>query len=929
MTTATATTGAGGSGSADWHVLPVEEAIRQAGIDPATGLGEAEVAERRARHGPNRFAEQAREPRWRAFARQYADPMQLVLLAAGIFSIWPVGQLGTGLGLIALTVFNALLGLSQEGKAEAAVAALQAMMIVRARVRRGGQLTQVPAEELVPGDVVALEAGELVPADGRLIRAATLEVAEAPLTGESLPVSKGTDPVSDVDTPLGDRLCMAYMNTNVTRGSGEMVVTSTGMATEVGRISGMLQDTHADVTPLTRQMDMLTRQILVIAGFAIGATMLLGLARGNTFDIVFVGAIAFAVSSVPTGLPTVVTTILSLGTQTLAQSGAIVKRLRSVETLGATTAVNSDKTGTLTLNQMTAVELAVPGRRYTISGSGYSTEGRFERTAGSSDVALDPVLEPMVLCSDAVLRGGELIGDPTEGALVVLAAKAGVSPEGTREAYPRLAELPFDSAYKFMATFHRMTDEDGRDVVRCFVKGAPDQLLTRAGAVLGPDLAGGLPLDDRMRELYQAENERLGAKGLRVMATARKDFDPATFDPAADLLPLVDGLTLLALVGIVDPPRPSVKPSIAQAKAAGIQVRMITGDHAITAAAIARDLGIEGRAITGAEFEAMSDEQAMRELDDIGVIARVAPEDKVRLVDLLRRKGNVVAMTGDGVNDAPALKAADIGVAMGITGTEVSKQAAVMILTDDDFSTIVKAVALGRSLYDALTTFVRFQMGVLLGFIVTFLGAGIFGILGGVPFVPLQSLWLNFTTDMAMGIGLGMGKPSGDVMARPPRPLDAQVLPRPVLAWLVLVGLAMGALTLGVIWWAEPIYGEAAARTMGFTTFGILHLVFALTTKDERESVFGLALSTDRKLVIGTLVSVAAIVLASELPLLQRVLRTTNLDTEQWLVCIALGLAFVAFSEIRKRVWDVTASTESPSTIVSGSPPVAPEPTGA
>src|SRR4051812_6842190 len=572
------------------------------------------------------------------------------------------------------------------------------MMIMKARVRRDGAMAILPAEDLVPGDVVSIEAGDVVPADGRIALAATLEVAEAALTGESLPVSKGVDPVASPDTPLGDRTDMVYMNTSVTRGSGEFVVTATGMTTEVGHISGMLQAEGEKKTPLTKQLDTLTNQILFIGGAALIASMAINLSRGYEFNAVFTAAVAFAISAIPTGLPAVVTTVLSMGTQRLADAGAIMKRLRSTETLGSTSAINSDKTGTLTLNQMTAVSMALVGRRYSITGNGYKTEGQIPRPLGDEDIPLDQFPLPMALCSDAVAKDGDLIGDPTEGALIVLAAKGGVDVQATRERFPRVATLPFDADYKLMATFHRMTDEGGKDVVRCFVKGAPDQLLARAATAFEAG-TGLIPVDDEGRQKYLTENQQLGEQGLRVLATARKDFDAATFDPNADLLPLVDGLALLAMVGIVDPPRKEAKDAIAKAHAAGIQVRMITGDHAVTASAIGAELGITGRAITGAQFAAMEDDELIREIDGNGVIARVAPEDKVRLVKILRAKRHIVAMTGDGVNDAPALKNADIGVAMGITGTEVSKEAAVMILTDDNFATIVKAVELGRALY--------------------------------------------------------------------------------------------------------------------------------------------------------------------------------------------------------------------------------------
>ncbi len=913
-----------------WHTLSVDDALKQQGVEAAQGLTTAEAAKRAQQFGPNKFAEGKKEPRWRAFLRQYADPMQLVLLVAGVVC-FPIGQAQTGRLLIILTLVNAFMGLNQEGKAAKAVAALQGMMLIKSKVVRDGQVVEIPADQIVPGDIVNVEAGDVVPADGRIIRAATLEIDESALTGESVPASKGVDPVDKADTPLGDRVDMAYMNTNVTRGSGALVVTATGMSTEVGHISGLLNAEKTEATPLTKQLNKLTNQILVVAGLALIASMALGLYRGEAWDVLFITAVAFAVSAIPTGLPAVVTTILSMGTQTLAKAGAIMKRLRSVETLGSTSAINSDKTGTLTLNQMTAVEMSIPGRRYSITGTGYGTEGQINRVGGQPDVPLDPFLLPMALCADAVVKNGELIGDPTEGALVVLAAKGGMDPLLTRQEYPRLAELPFDAAYKFMATFHAMKDESGKDVIRAFVKGAPDQLLARAGLILTPDLAGTQPVDDAVKKVYLDENQRLGEKGLRVMSTARKDFDPATFDPNADLLPLVDGLTLLALIGIVDPPRPAAKASIATAKSAGIQVRMITGDHAVTAQAIAADLGIEGRAITGAEFGAMSDDEAMREIDGIGVIARVTPEHKVRLVDVLKMKGHIVAMTGDGVNDAPALKKADIGIAMGITGTEVSKEAAVMILTDDDFATIVKAVELGRGLYDNLKKYIRAQMGWLFGFIFTFLGSAIFNIAGGIPFFPLQTLWINFTVDVFQAIGLGYGKPAEGLMARKPRPENAAILPTRLLVWLAIAGLTMGVATLAIIAWATtafPSDNDAVARTMGFTAFAISNLAFSWSTKDETRSVFSAEVMQDRGFVIASLASVATIFLAPNLNFLQNFLGTVPLTADQWFICIVGGLLVLVVSEIRKLVWKAPLDDEA-ETVAAPATPAAPAATAA
>jgi Ca2+-transporting ATPase len=898
----TASTGvAAGSAQAapdnGWFALSAEEALRRLEVDPAAGLTTAEADARRARSGKNRFDEAKKASTWQRLSRQYAELMQIVLLVVGVACLFLPSQFYTGVFLILLTLFNAWMAMNQEGKAEASASALQGMLVVKAKVRRDGDLVEIPMEELVPGDIVNIEAGDLVPADARILTAATLEIDESALTGESVPTPKQVDAVA-ADAALGDRVDMAFMNTQVTRGAGTILVTTTGMATEVGHISGMLQATSVEKTPLTKQLDALTNQILVIAGIALVISIVLGRYRGIELEELFLSAIAFGVAAIPTALPAVVTAILSKGSQQLAEAGAIMKRLRSVETLGSTSAINSDKTGTLTLNQMTAIQMAIVGRQYAISGEGYSTTGQIAHTGGQPDVPLEQYLLPMALCADAEVRDGALVGDPTEGALVVLAAKGGVDPALTRERYPRLATLPFDAAYKMMATFHAMTDASGRDVIRCYVKGAPDQLLARAKDAHGPD--GAVVPIDRIRDGYLAENERLGTQGLRVMATGQKNFDPATFDPNADLLAALDGLTLLAMVGIVDPPRPAAKDAIAKAKAAGIQVRMITGDHAVTAGAIAHQLGIEGRAITGAEFRAMSDDEAMRQIDGIGVIARVSPEDKVHLVDILRKKGHVVGMTGDGVNDAPALKKADIGIAMGITGTEVSKQAAVMILTDDNFGTIVKAVGLGRAVYDNLLRFIRFQMAGLFGFIATFLGSSLLNILGGIPFLPLQSIWINFSVTTFQAIGLGYGKPRQGLMDEPPRPKTQKIMPRRLTTWLVFVGLVMAAGTLGVLAWGSGAYGDVVARTMGVTTFSLFRLFSSLESADEKESLFGGSILANRPLLNATGLSVVAIILATELGFFQRLLGTTSLTVEQWVVCLGVALSVLVVEETRK-----------------------------
>ncbi len=882
----------------DWHTDPIDVVCSQCDVDPAVGLSSDEVLKRRAIYGPNALAEERPEPVWKAFLRQYRDLMQLVLVGAAAVSMIALRDFATGLVVLGLTVLNALMGLHQEGKAAQSVAALRQMLVMTARVRRDGQQLQIPAEELVPGDIVGFEAGDKVAADGRIIMAASLEIEEAGLTGESTPVPKGTDAVAAADAPLGDRTDMAYMNSQVTRGRGEMVVVATGMSTEVGRISDMLGGVEQDKTPLTRQLDRITVIITSMAAVALVLVVILGLARGEDFDSLFIVGISLAIAAIPTGLPAVVTMLLSLGTRELADDGAIVKRLKSVETLGSTSAICSDKTGTLTLNQMTARQLVLAGRRFTIDGEGYSTTGRVLAAAGATEVDLEPVVLPMALASDAVVRDGQLVGDPTEGALVVLAAKAGIDVEETRREHPRLAEVPFDAEYKFMATFHDLDDS-----TVCFVKGAPDVLLARSERYLNADGVR-VELDDESRALVLAENDRLASEGMRVLAVARRHLAVADLD--GDLLAQVTGLDLLALVGIVDPPRREARDAIAECRQAGIRVRMITGDHATTAAAIAEQLGIEGRAITGAQFAAMSDEQLAEEVEGIGVVARVAPEDKVRLVDVLKGKGNTVAMTGDGVNDAPALARADIGVAMGITGTEVTKDAAEMILTDDNFATIVAAVEKGRGLYDNLMKYIRFQMVVLTGFILTFVGAGIFTVAEGTPLTPLQILWVNFAVDVLLAIGLGFDAATSGLMRRRPRPPDEPVLGRNQSIGLALGGLAIAVGVLIAVAWGEDDGSLAVATTMGLTVTSLLHVVAALEWRDPTSSIFSHDTLANGRFVLLLLAALALAFLVTTIDGLQRIFGTVELSGSQWGTCWLITFVFLIVVEIAKLVTRVS-----------------------
>ncbi|HEY6743054.1 MAG TPA: HAD-IC family P-type ATPase, partial [Lapillicoccus sp.] len=688
-----------------WYAQAPEAVAGALRVDPADGLSGAEAATRLAATGPNALPEEEPEPGWRRFLAQYRSYMQLILIAAAVVSAL-IAEWGTAVLLVALTVLNAVVGLRQQGKAESAMNALKSMVKATARVRRDGTELELDADQLVPGDVVILAAGGQVPADGRIIAANALQIDESALTGESVPAAKHVSTLPAGELNPGDQTNMAFMNTPVTHGSGVLIVTGTGADTELGKISGMLSATAREESPLTREMDRLTLWIAGAAGLTLIVMFVLGRSRGEAWDTLFVAAVSLAIAAIPEALPTVTQTILSLGGVDLAKRNAIVKDLPSVETLGFTSAINSDKTGTLTLNQMTAVEVVTPTDRYTISGTGYGLDGRVHHPAGGS-TSIEAAVLPYVVASDATLVDGKVVGDPTEGALLVLGYKAGLDIDATRDRLPRLATLPFDPTYKLMATFNSTVDSAGRPVVRCFVKGAAPAVISRVATALAADKS--VPWDAELSWRTQERIEELGGKGQRVMAAAVHDLDPAGFDPHGDLLAYVVELQMTSLVGMVDPPRDESKAAVASAQAAHIRVRMVTGDDVVTGAAIAEQVGIPGEAILGAEFAALPESERLSAIDRIGVVGRVAPEHKVLLADTLKKRGDVVAMTGDGVNDAPAIKAADIGIAMG-SGTDVAKNAGRMVLSDDNFATIVFAVEQGRKIYDNLTKYIRFVL---------------------------------------------------------------------------------------------------------------------------------------------------------------------------------------------------------------------------
>jgi P-type Ca2+ transporter type 2C len=887
-----------------WHAVPAADAARELDVDPSTGLSTAEAERRLQRYGPNLLAEAAREPRWRAFLRQFQDLLIIILLIAAVVSLVVAREWETPVVIVLVVLLNATIGFVQESRAEASLEALKRMLVTTAAVRRDGRIVRLDAAELLPGDVVVLEAGDRVPADGRLMSSTSLEIQESSLTGEAQAVVKSADAEVAERAPLGDRATVVFMNTMVTRGRGEVVVTATGMMTETGRIAGMLREADPGDTPLQRQINALGRTLAVVAGVVIVVVFVLGLIRGQDFGELFVSAVSLAVAAIPEGLPAVVAFTLAMGTGRLARRGAIVKRLASVETLGSTSQICTDKTGTLTLNQMTAREIRLAGRRFTVSGEGYSTDGRIRTTDGSpAPGTLDDALIAMALCTDAVLRDDEVVGDPTEGAMVVLAEKGGIDVTALRQERPRLLEIPFDSDYKFMATFHRWTDDRGREVIRCFVKGAPDVLSGRADRYLGGEEI--LPFDDDARARYDGSNAALAEDGMRVIAVGVEDFPADDFDPADDPKNLLDRIVLVALVGIVDPPRPEARRAIKECRDAGIRVRMVTGDHAVTAGAIAGELGIPGRAVTGDDLDHVeNDAELARRLDDVGIVARVSPAHKIRIVTALQARGDVVAMTGDGVNDAPALRKADIGVAMGVAGTEVTKEAATMILTDDNFATIVGAVREGRGIYDNIVKFTRFQISTAFGFILTFLIASVTGIAGGAPFTALQILFVNLVMDGPPAMSLGVDPVSADAMSRPPRPTNERILTRHRLLRILLAGAVMAAGTLAVLQWApgpEARLGEATtAGTMAFVTFVFFQVFNLLNVRHDTRSVFSRETLHNPSAFVATAAVVVLLALIVEMDVVHGFVTTTDLTSGQWLICAAVGSTILWAGEILK-----------------------------
>jgi len=901
-----------------WYSVPVEEVAARLGVDPAAGLLSRQAADLLDGRGPNALPVEQPVPGWRRLVGQYRSHMQMILLGAAIVSL-AIKEWSTGVLLLFITLLNATVSLRQEGKAESAMNALKSIVKPTARVRRDGSEAEIDAEQVVVGDVVLLAAGDEVPADGRIIQASSLQIDESALTGESVPASKGVEAPEDMDLAPGDQADMAFMHTPVTHGSGVMIVTATGSDTEVGKIAGMLATTAREQTPLTRQLNTLTLWIAAAAGFTMVVMFVLGAQRGLSSTAVFTSAVALAIAAIPEALPTVLQVILSLGAADLARHGAVLKDLTSVETLGSTSAINSDKTGTLTMNQMTAIEVVDPTDRYAISGAGYELEGKVHRAAGSSDTIDDAIL-PYVVASDAKLIDGKVVGDPTEGALLVLAHKAGLDIDATRERFPRLATLPFDPTYKLMATFTGTSDARGRDVVRCFVKGAAPAVMSHAASALSAGRS--IPWDAELRERAQSNVTRMEENGLRVMASGFRDLDPASFDPEGDLLGYVSDLEMTSLVGMVDPPRAESKRAVEDAQRAHIRVRMVTGDDVITGAAIAKQLGIPGEAILGAEFAALDESQRLSRIEKIGVVGRVAPEHKVLLVDTLKQKGEVVAMTGDGVNDAPSIKAAHIGIAMG-SGTEVAKNAGRMILTDDDFATIVHAVGQGRKLYDNLNKYVRFVLISLVAFVLTFLGATLLNIAAGQPFTPAQVLWIHFFISAPFGVALGLDQATPGLMRLRPRPSSESIMTAGVKLTSGLVGLYMAICLDALIYFGKQHYGSTAiGSSIGLTAFALMLVVAAYESRSISLSTLASKTFDNPQMNWIALAELALAVMITQMDLFNRLLDTTPLKAGQFGLALASAVLLIALWEIGKLIARrQTSTTESKVSRSSSAPP--------
>ena len=915
------------------HQQTVEEVAAGLRTDLERGLAGEEARNRLKESGPNELEGEKPVPAWRRFLAQFQDVLVVLLLVATAISagLWAWERDAAlpyeALAIFAIVLANATIGFVQESRAEAAVAALRALSADDATVVRDGDPQRIPATDLVPGDVILIEEGDTIPADARLTRSTALHAAEAALTGESLPVTKETGPIPG-DVALGDRNNMVFSGTTATYGRGRAIVTATGMRTEMGRIAGLLKQTVGETTPLQRELARTGRflglVVVVIAVVMIATILIVENVRtpAAIFDVLILG-VALAVAAVPEGLPAVVSAVLSIGVQRMARRNAIVRHLAAVETLGSATVIASDKTGTLTKNEMTVRTVVTASGRVSFTGSGYAPDGEVQGPGGGPvDGPLRTELERALAAADRANnasvqeRDGRwtVQGDPTEAALLVAARKAGLASDSLDARLPRIGEVPFSSERKLMSTIHRDQEKD-RAIV--FTKGAPDVLLGRCAFEVVGD--GRRPLTDARRREIESANESLAGEALRTLGVAARWLSDEPVEPGHEF----DGqlerdLVFAGLIGMIDPPRPEAKGAVARAKRAGIRPLMITGDHPRTAAVIARELGIagDGRVVTGAELEALPEETLESTVRGVSVYARVNPEHKLRIVTALQKGGDVVAMTGDGVNDAPALKKADIGVAMGIAGTDVSREAADIVLADDNFASIVAAVEEGRAIFSNIRKFLRYLLSSNIGEVLTMF----FGVLlakriglhaeGDAVVLPLlatQILWINLVTDGAPALALGVDPAGEDLMSRTPRRPGEGVLTPRMWRGIVFVGLVMAAGTLLVLDAALPgglIEGSGSmpyAQTMAFTTLTLFQIFNVVNARSDERSAF-VRLFTNRWLWSAVGLSVALQVAVVYVPILQRAFGTVALSGGDWLRCVAVASLVLWLRELGKLV---------------------------
>lgn len=916
----------------NWHMHSPAEVAKELVVDPACGLDDGEARARLTTHGLNELIERGGKSPWHILWEQFSATMVLILIGAGLLSVF-LGKANESISIFAIVILFGLLGFVQEYRAERAMAALKKMSVPQVRVRRNGAAQMISARDVTIGDVVLLEAGSVVPADLRLIEAVNLRIQEAALTGEAEAVEKTISPFAKAEMALGDRRNMAYMGTTVTYGRGTGIVTAVGMQAELGKIASMLQAVKNEETPLQQRLDHLGKR-LALSGVVVALVILgIGLLRGGELEEMFLTAVSVAVAIIPEGLPAVVTFTLALGAHRMLQRNALIRKLPAVETLGSVTTICSDKTGTLTENRMTVVVLDVAGHRVLLDESVRHSApvlDQGDRPLLAADGKLTAEAQPLgllllggVLCNDAQIelepnsKRIQTIGDPTEGALLVAGGKAGIDRSSMEKSLPRVGELPFDSERKRMTTVHEIGPELPALIAQhkalqsrfvAFTKGAVDGLLDISTRIWLDDQVQ--PLTPALRQRVEAANAELAENGMRVLGVALQPLD-SFVDDHAQRSQLEQDIIFIGFFGIIDPPRAEVRDAVHTCKTAGIRPVMITGDHPLTARYIAKDLGIldeesvvyhngvlAAQVITGAQLEQMSDERLAEVVDLISVYARVSPEHKLRIVRALQGKGQVVAMTGDGVNDAPALKQADIGVAMGITGTDVSKEAADMVLRDDNFATIVAAVEEGRTIYDNVRRFVKFSVAGNIGKVLVMLLSPLMGM--PIALLPLQLLWLNLLTDGLLGLGMGFEPAERNAMRRPPVWPGSGIFSGGLARHVVWVGGLIGLLALGVgfLYWQQ---GHASWQMMIFTTLAFAQIGQALASRSNRESLFQIGLFSNKPLLIMVILVMTAQVGVLVLPFLETFFNTEPMGTLEW--TISLGLGVVVFLAIETEKW--------------------------